>query len=55
MVDTAFAKPYLKGNPYAELRTPEEVAARMMEIIADSSIKDSGRFINIWSREDIPW
>jgi len=55
MVDTAFAKPYLKGNPYPELRTPEEVAVRMMELIEGSSMSDSGRFINIWSREDIPW
>jgi NAD(P)-dependent dehydrogenase (short-subunit alcohol dehydrogenase family) len=55
MVDTVFAKPYLKGNPYPELRTPDEVAVRMMEFIEGHSMADSGRFLNIWSKEDIPW
>mmetsp|Transcript_9396 Transcript_9396/g.16663 ORF Transcript_9396/g.16663 Transcript_9396/m.16663 type:complete len:249 (+) Transcript_9396:53-799(+) len=55
MVDTAFAKPYLKGNPYSELRTPEETAERMLELIDSYGSADSGRFVNIWSRQDIPW
>eukprot|EP00439_Symbiodinium_sp_Y106_P013837 s3462_g1.t6 len=34
MVDTDLAKPYLKGNPYSELRTPKETADRMLELLA---------------------
>lgn len=55
MVDTAFAKPYLKGNPYPELRTPEETAERMLDLIEGFDVADTGRFVNIWSRKDIPW
>eukprot|EP00434_Breviolum_minutum_P010891 symbB.v1.2.009603.t1/scaffold613.1/size180894/11 len=55
MVETALSKPYVKGNPYPELRSPEETAERMLELITSFGIDDSGRFVNIWSREDIPW
>ena len=55
MVDTEFAKPYLKGNPYPQLRTPEETAERMVQLIDELEATDTGRFINIWSRQDIPW
>lgn len=55
MVDTALAKPYLKGNPYPQLRTPEETAEKMMDLIDGFGIEDTGRFVNIWSGKDIPW
>jgi len=55
MVDTAFAKPYLKGNPYPQLRSADETAERMMELVEDFTQEDTGRFVNIWSKEDIPW
>lgn len=55
MVDTAFAKPYLKGNPYPELRAPEETAERMLDLVDGFGVEDTGRFVNIWSGEDIPW
>ncbi|CAJ1381335.1 unnamed protein product [Effrenium voratum] len=55
MVDTALAKPYVKGNPYPELRTPEETAERMLELLQSFGPADTGRFVNIWSKEDIPW
>ena len=55
MVDTAFAQPYLKGNPYPELRTPHETAERLLQLADELGPADSGRFINIWSREDIPY
>jgi len=55
MVETALSKPYVKGNPYPELRSPEETADRMLELITSFGISDTGRFVNIWSREDIPW
>eukprot|EP00929_Paragymnodinium_shiwhaense_P030426 TRINITY_DN17247_c0_g1_i1.p2 TRINITY_DN17247_c0_g1~~TRINITY_DN17247_c0_g1_i1.p2 ORF type:complete len:283 (+),score=60.57 TRINITY_DN17247_c0_g1_i1:93-851(+) len=55
MVGTELSKPYQKGNPYPTLRSPEEVAERMMELIDNANPEDTGRFINIWSREDIPW
>lgn len=55
MVDTTFAKPYLKGNPYPQLRTPEETATKMLDLIEKYSTADTGRFVNIWSEEDIPW
>mmetsp|Transcript_82604 Transcript_82604/g.237450 ORF Transcript_82604/g.237450 Transcript_82604/m.237450 type:complete len:249 (-) Transcript_82604:178-924(-) len=55
MVETAFSKPYQKGNPYPELRTAEETAERMMELIDGYGPADTGRFVNIWSRKDIPW
>ena len=55
MVDTAFAQPYIKGNPYPQLRTPDETAARMLELIEELEPASSGRFVNIWSKEDIPW
>ncbi|KAJ1450609.1 hypothetical protein M885DRAFT_531918 [Pelagophyceae sp. CCMP2097] len=55
MVDTEFAKPYVKGNPYPTLRTPNEVAERMLDLTGSLGATDSGRFINIWSKEDIPY
>lgn len=55
MVETEFAKPYLKGNPYPQLRTPEEAAEKMLDLIDGYTIADSGRFINVWSEADIPW
>ena len=56
MVATDFSTPYVKNNPYPNLRTPDETAARMIELM-DGLVKveDSGRFVNIWSRGDIPW
>ncbi|CAK9102151.1 unnamed protein product [Durusdinium trenchii] len=55
MVDTTLSKPYVKGNPYPELRSPEETAERMLELIHSFGMNDSGRFVNIWSRQDIAW
>lgn len=55
MVDTEFAAPYIKANPYATLRTAEETAERMVEIMGELGEADTGRFINIWSKKDIPW
>merc|ERR1711918_31175 len=55
MVDTEFSVPYQKNNPYPTLRTPEETAARMMELVGALGPEDTGRFVNIWSGEDIPW
>lgn len=55
MVETALSKPYVKGNPYPELRSPEETADQILELITSFGISDTGRFVNIWSREDIPW
>lgn len=55
MVETVFSKPYVKGNPYPQLRTPEETAAKMLDLIEAFGPDDSGRFVNIWSEEDIPW
>ena len=39
----------------AVLRTPDEVAERMLELVGGYGAEDSGRFINIWSGDDIPW
>eukprot|EP00930_Biecheleria_cincta_P105276 TRINITY_DN97912_c0_g1_i1.p1 TRINITY_DN97912_c0_g1~~TRINITY_DN97912_c0_g1_i1.p1 ORF type:complete len:245 (-),score=47.44 TRINITY_DN97912_c0_g1_i1:184-918(-) len=55
MVGTALAKPYLKGNPYPQLRSPEETAAKMLDLIDRLGPADSGRFVNVWSEQDIPW
>merc|ERR1712070_586323 len=55
MVDTDFAKPYIKGNPYPQLRTPDETAVRMLELIEELDQDNTGRFVNIWSKADIPW
>lgn len=55
MVDTAFAKPYLKGNPYSQLRTADETAVQMLQLAENLGAEDTGRFINLWSGEDIPW
>ena len=55
MVDTAFAAPYVKNNPYPTLRTADETAQRMLELIVDLDSTRSGGFVNIWSNEDIPY
>jgi NAD(P)-dependent dehydrogenase (short-subunit alcohol dehydrogenase family) len=56
MVDTDFAQPYVKNNPYPQLRTPDETAARMLELADElTDVESSGRFVNIWSKADIPW
>ena len=56
MVDTEFAQPYVKNNPYPQLRTADETAARMLELVDElTDVKNSGRFVNIWSKADIPW
>ena len=39
----------------AVLRTPDEVAERMLELVGGYGAEDSGRFINIWSGDDIAW
>eukprot|EP01047_Picozoa_sp_COSAG01_P020031 COSAG01_NODE_1132_length_11565_cov_84.210412_5_plen_95_part_00 len=49
MVDTQFAAPYVRGNPYPTLRTPDEVAERMLTLVSGMDAGDSGRFINIVS------
>ena len=55
MVDTAFAAPYVKNNPYPMLRTPDETAGRMLDLIVNLDSSRSGSFVNIWSNEDIPF
>jgi NAD(P)-dependent dehydrogenase (short-subunit alcohol dehydrogenase family) len=56
MVDTEFAQPYVKNNPYPQLRTADETAARMLELTDElTEVASSGRFVNIWSKADIPW
>jgi len=55
MVETAFSAPYQKNNPYAVMRKPDEVAERMLEMVEGCGPEDSGRFVNIWSGEDILW
>ena len=55
MVETEFSAPYQRNNPYDTLRTPEETAERMLELVSGYTAADSGRFVNIWSEEDIPW
>jgi hypothetical protein len=49
MVDTQFAAPYVRGNPYPTLRTPDKVAERMLTLVSGMDAGDSGRFINIVS------
>ena len=55
MVDTAFAAPYVKNNPYDVLRSPDEAAQRMLDLIVGLDGSRSGSFVNIWSNEDIPF
>lgn len=55
MVDTQFAKPYLRGNPYPQLREPDEVAEAMLAMADGMRKADSGRFVNLWSGQDIPF
>lgn len=56
MVDTEFAQPYVKNNPYPQLRTTNETASKMLELADElTSVENSGRFVNIWSKTDIPW
>merc|ERR1719408_179583 len=42
MVDTEFSKPYQRNNPYPQLRTPEETAERMLELILALEKSGSG-------------
>lgn len=53
MVETDFSTPYQKNNPYDVLRTPEETAERMLDVIDKLEAKPVGQFINIWSEEQI--
>lgn len=55
MVETDLSVPYRKGNPYGELRTPEETAERMLEVIEGLQKKPLGQFIDIWTGEQIPF
>lgn len=55
MVETDFSVPYRKGNPYGVLRTPDEVAERMIPIIEKLEMEPLGQFIDIWTGEQIPW
>eukprot|EP00746_Dinoflagellata_sp_MGD_P010810 gnl/MRDRNA2_/MRDRNA2_122460_c0_seq1.p1 gnl/MRDRNA2_/MRDRNA2_122460_c0~~gnl/MRDRNA2_/MRDRNA2_122460_c0_seq1.p1 ORF type:complete len:240 (+),score=45.84 gnl/MRDRNA2_/MRDRNA2_122460_c0_seq1:58-777(+) len=55
MVDTDLSKTYQKSNPYGVLRTPEETADKMLETIDSLKMQPLGRFIDIWTEEDIPW
>ena len=37
------------------LRTPDETAGRMLDLIVNLDSSRSGSFVNIWSNEDIPY
>lgn len=55
MVDTDLSKTYQKSNPYGVLPTPVEAADKILEVIDSLKMQPVGRFIDIWSEEDIPW
>lgn len=55
MVDTDLSKIYQRANPYGVLRTPEETADRMLEVVDSLQMQPLGRFVDIWTDEDIPW
>merc|ERR1711904_262542 len=55
MVETELSSPYVKGNPYATLRTPDETAVRMLELVDQMTPEQSGAFVNLWTGEAIPY
>lgn len=50
--DTKLSRPYLKGG--GKIWTPDEAAAHVLNVIEETSLKDSGRFEN-WDGSELPF
>ncbi len=53
-VDTPLSAPFQSKVPAARLFDPQRAATQLLQIIAQSTSQDSGRFI-AWDGRDIPW
>merc|ERR1719419_940829 len=54
VLDTDLSRPYHKSVPKDEILTPLESAGKLLVLMEQSTVKDSGRFIDV-SGADIPW
>ncbi len=52
--DTALSQPFHKNLPAGQLRTPQQTAQALVELIQQASREDSGRFVS-YNGTDIPW
>ena len=53
-VDTPLSAPFQSKVPADQLFDPQRAAAQLLQVIAQSTPQDSGRFI-AWDGQDIPW
>ena len=54
VLDTDLSRPYHKSVPKDEILTPLESAGKLLVLMEQSTVKDSGRFIDV-TGVDIPW
>jgi NAD(P)-dependent dehydrogenase (short-subunit alcohol dehydrogenase family) len=53
-VDTELSTPFKKNVPEGKLFTPEYSAGRMLEVLKDVTLKDSGKFYD-YAGEEVAW
>ena len=53
-VDTELSTPFKKNVPEGKLFTPEYSAGKMLEVLKDVTLKDSGKFYD-YAGTEVPW
>ena len=52
--DTDLSRPFQRNVQPGKLYAPAQSAARILEVVHNSSVADNGRFLN-WDGSEIPW
>jgi NAD(P)-dependent dehydrogenase (short-subunit alcohol dehydrogenase family) len=52
--DTDLSRPFQRNVKPGKLYTPQQSAARILQVVQNSGTGDSGRFLN-WDGSEIPW
>jgi NAD(P)-dependent dehydrogenase (short-subunit alcohol dehydrogenase family) len=52
--DTRLSSPFQRNVPAEKLFSADFVARRLLNIVRDTSVEDSGRFLD-WDNQEVPW